>query len=83
MVKLPRRKNIDVYPLLYLFLKQDGTTRLIYAFGKDDPADENSLQYHGTSRGTKSVPLLSPSTTGGNLPDDTKHIDFLNGNVSV
>ncbi|KAH3694941.1 hypothetical protein DPMN_082386 [Dreissena polymorpha] len=36
-----------------------GTTRLIFAYGLSDPTSEDTISYHGTTRGTKSVSLLS------------------------
>merc|ERR1712137_46928 len=57
-----------------------GTTRLIFAYGQADPASEDGITYHMTTRGTKSVPLLSTLYVPDDLPTDVIHFDFLNGN---
>ncbi|XP_045193607.2 DBH-like monooxygenase protein 1 homolog [Mercenaria mercenaria] len=62
---------------------QEGTNRIIFAYGEHDPADDNSINYHGTTRGTKSVALLSPNPVNDNLPADSRHFDFLNANYLV
>ena len=57
--------------------------RIIYSFHDNDPVDDNSLLYHGTNRGTKSVSLLSKFHVPDNFPADVKHFDFFNRNVSI
>lgn len=63
----------------------DGTQRVIYSYHHDDPADEDSLMYHGGDRrGTKSVNLLNrnkPPETLAN--EDIKIYDFTAGNYIV
>ena len=62
--------------------KQEGTNRIIYAYGKNDPTDEDSIEYHGNTRGTKSISLLTPGTEPIETTDRVKHFDFFNQNVS-
>ncbi|KAL4218772.1 DBH-like monooxygenase protein 1 [Mactra antiquata] len=62
---------------------QLGTSRVIYAYGQQDPVSEDSINYHGTSRGTKSVALLSMNAELDQLPADSRHYDFLNKNYVV
>ena len=66
-----------------IFRLKEGTTRLIFAYGDNDPADSAMITYHGTKRGTKSVSLLLPYTARDNMPSDIKLYDFLNNNVSL
>ena len=62
---------------------QEDTVRLIYSYSEVDPADDDSITYHGTTRGTKSVSLLSQSKIPDSLPADVQHFEFLNNNVST
>lgn len=61
---------------------QEGTNRVIFAYGKEDPADEDSIKYHGTTRGTKSLSLLTNISEPSSLTESVKHYDFFNQNVS-
>ncbi|GFR80888.1 DBH-like monooxygenase protein 1 [Elysia marginata] len=63
-----------------------GTTRVIFAYSPNDPASDDTISYHGSTRGTKSVLLLDPPTSDKqtiNLPSDVKTLEFTNRNVSV
>ncbi|RUS81877.1 hypothetical protein EGW08_010347 [Elysia chlorotica] len=63
-----------------------GTTRLIYAYSPNDPASDDAISYHGSTRGTKSVLLLEPPTNEQQataFPSDVKTLEFTNRNVSV
>ncbi|KAL4218773.1 hypothetical protein ACF0H5_021360 [Mactra antiquata] len=62
---------------------QEGTSRVIFAYGTSDPANENAVSYHGSTRGTKSIALLSLNVELENLPSDSRHYDFLNRNYMV
>ena len=63
---------------------QEDTVRVIYSYNDIDPANDTALFYHGpTTRGTKSVSLLSEFQVPDNLPSDLRHIEFLQRNVSV
>ncbi|XP_052251385.1 DBH-like monooxygenase protein 1 isoform X1 [Dreissena polymorpha] len=62
----------------------NGTNRVIYAFGSDDPQNDRSILYHGATRGTKSLFLLNPDKGDGKIPETKiKHFDFLNLNFMV
>ena len=67
------------------FLFQGSTTRLIFAYGSTDPADNvlQSSDYHGGNRGAKSVYLLDPQSPTNSIPDDALHFDLLTNSVSV
>jgi len=62
---------------------QEGTNRIIFAYGNADPSTNNDFQYHGTNRGTKSLFLLNPDRGVSNIrPTERVHtLDFLNDNV--
>ncbi|KAK3781429.1 hypothetical protein RRG08_019055 [Elysia crispata] len=63
-----------------------GTTRVIYAYGPNDPTSDDTISYHGSTRGTKSLLLLDPPTGDKQqitLPADVKTLEFTNRNVTV
>ncbi|KAL4218774.1 hypothetical protein ACF0H5_021361 [Mactra antiquata] len=62
---------------------QEGTSRVIFAYGTSDPANENSVTYHGTTRGTKSISLLSYNSEHFDLPDDIRHFDVIHENYTI
>lgn len=67
---------------LIFFQFQEGTTRVIFAYGKTDPADDDSIEYHGADqRGTKSLTLLSSSSEPVDPTGRVKYFDFFNQNV--
>lgn len=63
-----------------------GTTRVIYAYSDSDPTSDDAIRYHGSTRGTKSILLLDPSTNVQDevaLPSDVKVMELRNGNTRV
>jgi len=60
---------------------QDGTNRMIYAYGSTDPIND-AISYHGTTRGTKSLNLITTIVEPKD-PGHVKHWDFLNNNVRL
>ena len=58
------------------------TLLAIFAYGHSDPTSEDTISYHGTTRGTKSMSLLSKVVAPQNFPDDVLAFDFLNNDVS-
>nr|QII19197.1 dopamine beta-hydroxylase [Sinonovacula constricta] len=58
----------------------ENTARVIYAYNDEDPVSDDAIHYHGSTRGTKSVSLLSSIQTPTNLPSDVKYIDILSRN---
>ena len=64
--------------LYYLigFLFQDNTVKVIYSYHTDDPADQDSISYHGMNRGVISLLLLSKMAPPS-IPNDVTNIDIL------
>ncbi|KAK3087968.1 hypothetical protein FSP39_012921 [Pinctada imbricata] len=59
------------------------TIRAIFAYSPNDPADDNSITYHGpTHRGAKSLMLLTRTKIPA-IPSDALTKDFLNDNYHV
>ncbi|KAK3088535.1 hypothetical protein FSP39_020262 [Pinctada imbricata] len=57
------------------------TIRTIWSYHNDDPADDNSIFYHGsTNRGSKSLMLTSYQSKKPTMPNDVITMDFLNDN---
>jgi hypothetical protein len=56
--------------------------RIIFSFHPNDPADDDSIPYHGANRGVRSLLLLS-KISPPTLESDIKHIDFMNNNVRI
>ena len=56
--------------------------RIIFAYSETDPSSENAVAYHGTTRGTKSISLLSQLPEAQLLPADAISYDVANNNVS-
>jgi len=73
----------DIISLTKLAYFQEGTNRIIFAYGNADPSTNNDFHYHGTNRGTKSLFLLNPDRGVSNIrPTERVHtLDFLNDNV--
>ncbi|CAL1540453.1 unnamed protein product [Lymnaea stagnalis] len=60
----------------------EGTTRVIYSYGPNDPSANNSINYHGYNRGSKSILLLNPPMETP-LPDDVTTVEFLNKDFAL
>ena len=56
--------------------------RIIFAYSETDPSSENAVAYHGITRGTKSISLLSKLPEAQVLPADAIFFDVVNNNVS-
>lgn len=60
------------------------TLRLIYAFGDDDPNDENSIQIHKHhNRGTKSALLLQKQNLLSNKEIEDEYIQYIDFSNNV
>ncbi|XP_061164580.1 DBH-like monooxygenase protein 1 [Saccostrea echinata] len=64
------------------FKISDNTVKIIYSFHAEDPADEYNIPYHGMTRGTRSLLLLS-KISPPTIPNDSKDIYILNRNFEV
>lgn len=62
------------------FLFQDNTVKVIYSYHTDDPADHDSIPYHGMNRGVRSLLLLSKMAPPS-IPNDVTNIDILSRHV--
>ncbi|KAH9500342.1 DBH-like monooxygenase protein 1 [Bulinus truncatus] len=63
------------------------TLRVIFSYNPNDPADNDTILYHGhDNHGTKSIILLNPPTSEQGslpLPSDVLTVDFLNENYTI
>lgn len=62
------------------------TTKLIYAYGSEDPKDDTltSSAYHGDqTRGTKSIYLFDPVPPASNVPEDALTFDITVNQVVI
>jgi len=64
---------------------KSSTTRLIFAYGSSDPANNalSSGDYHNSNRGAKSIYLLDPKTSASALPDDALTWDLLTNSYEI
>ena len=70
--------------LLFDYVLQEGTTKLIYAFHPDDPSSENNIPQHDMrSMGARSVFLLNTVENVTKLPNGTKSFDFIMNKVTA
>lgn len=72
------------YCSLCVVLQAD-TTRIIYAYGRSDPKDNefSALNYHGRTKGVKSIYLLDPVLVPQKLPNDITNFDIRVDNVRI
>ena len=61
---------------------EEGTPRVIFAWGKSDPAPGQDISYHESNRLSKGISLISYQSRSSNqVPADSEEIDFVVQNV--
>lgn len=75
-------RKIDTCDIEEDFLITVDTTRIIYAFGEEDPEGDDPT-FHQSNRGSTSLYLLDPPMWGQPDPATTKNFDIISPNVTI